>query len=185
MSVSAKSHGSLTSWDTSFDDELDDEKIEELLEQEVGEVTYFKDMGFKSEEMKHFVEAQMPYSREKVSRPDYHAENLFPKWILDNKDWQQTAHHNKGNEISELAQISWSDRTQDQNSALIHWLMSVWPTANRMGYKKCSMMWRVFSLLTFEPPQDIIVEGERGLTFYIIISGSAVVLKKVHSNYII
>lgn len=174
----SKSQRSITSWDT-FDHDIDNGDIDDILEQELGEVDYFKDMGFKSEEMKRFLKTEMPHIREKVTRPNYHAENLFPKWMLDNHEWQQTAYHNKDNEISELAQISWNDRTQEQNSALIHWLMSVWTTAHRMGYKKCSMMWRVFSLLTYQPSQDIIVEGERGLTFYIIISGEAVVLKKV------
>jgi hypothetical protein len=180
---SNKSYGSITSWDTAdtFDCD-DDEHIEEILAQDIGEVNYFKDMGYKSEEMKHFLKVELPHSREKMTRPDYHAENLFPKWMLDNNEWQQSAHQDKGNEISELAQISWVDRTQEQNSALIHWLMSVWPTANQMGYKKCSAMWRVFSLLNYEPSQDIIVEGERGLTFYIIISGEANVLKKVHTG---
>ena len=167
MSRSVASCGrSLTSWDTadSFDhDDNTDEDIEAMLEYDIGEVNYFKDMGCKSKEMEHFLKVELPPPRNKLARPDYHAENLFPQWILDNQEWQMTAHHDKGNEISELAQISWSDRTQEQNSALIHWLMSVWPTANQMGYKKCGMMWRVFSLLNYEPSQDIITEGERGI----------------------
>lgn len=175
-----RSNKSVTSWDTVDSiDYVDDEIIDEILDHDIGEISYFKDMTYKSEEMKHFLKVELPHPTEKMTRPDYNAENLFPKWILDNHEWQQSTQHDKGNEISELAQISWGDRTQEQNSSLIHWLMSVWPTAHQMGYKKCGMMWRVFSLLNYEPSQDIIVEGERGLTFYIIISGEAIVLKKV------
>ena len=58
----------------------------------------------------------------------------------------------------------------EQTSALIHWLMSVWKTANQMGFKKCGMMWRAFSVLKFEPNQDIIIEGERGNLNNLIIS---------------
>ena len=180
---SNKSCGTLTSWDTTdtfttFNDD-DDEYIEEIIEKEDPEVTYFKDMTYQSKEMEHFIKVEEPYSREKTHHPDYHAENLFPSWILANYSWKETVPSNKANKISELVRMSWGERTNEQNSVLIHWLMSVWPTANQMGYKKCSLMWRGFSHLQYKPNQDIIVEGERGLTFYIIASGEAMVIKEV------
>ena len=41
----------------------------------------------------------------------------------------------------------------------------------------------MFHYLTYEPGENIITEGERGLTFYIIISGTCIVHKKV-TNYL-
>lgn len=62
---------------------------------------------------------------------------------------------------------------------LIEWLMNVWPIAANMGYKKVAAMIKEFKYLTFEESGvDIIKEGERGLTFYIVIAGEVEVSKK-------
>jgi CRP-like cAMP-binding protein len=56
--------------------------------------------------------------------------------------------------------------------------MSVWKIANSMGFKKCGLMIKEFKYSVYEPGESIIREGERGLKFYIIISGNAVVHKE-------
>jgi CRP-like cAMP-binding protein len=156
---------------------IEDDEDDELLNEEVGDCTSFREIRFESEEMKNLLKLESPPTKEKVVRPDYHAEHLFPQWILNNHEWQSTECRGKGNKISEILQISYAARSTEQTSALIHWLMSVWKTAYVMGYKRCGQMTKVFQFLIFKPGEDIIVEGEKGLTFYIIISGDATVLK--------
>ena len=141
------------------DDDYDDDD-EDLLTDDVGDCTSFREMGFESEEMKHLLKLESPPNREKVVRPDYHAEHLFPQWILNNHEWQSTECRGKGNKISEILQTSHALRSQEQTSSLIHWLMSVWTTAYTMGYKRCGQMSKVFQFLVYAPGQDIIVEGE-------------------------
>lgn len=138
----------------------EDDEDADLLTDDVGDCSSFRDIGFESEEMKHLLKLESPPNKEKVVRPDYHAEHLFPQWILNNHEWQSTECRGKGNKISEILQTSHALRTQEQTSSLIHWLMSVWTTAYTMGYKRCGQMSKVFQFLVYEPGQDIIVEGD-------------------------
>ena len=172
--TSATSPGATTYTDENSSFMMDDD---DLMSDDVGDCSSFRDIEFESEEMKHLLKLESPPNKDKVVRPDYHAEHLFPQWILNNHEWQSTECRGKGNKISEILQTSYALRSQEQTSSLIHWLMSVWKTAFTMGFKRCAQMSKVFQFLVFEPGQDIIVEGEKGLTFYIIISGEAIVLK--------
>lgn len=169
---------SATNSEEGFNFNTEDEEEEELLTDDVGDCSSYRDIKFESEEMKHLLKLETQPTKDKVVRPDYHAEHLFPQWILNNHEWQSTECRGKGNKISEILQTSYSVRSQEQTSSLIHWLMSVWKTAYTMGYKRCGQMSKVFQFLSYEPGQDIIIEGEKGLTFYIIISGDAIVLKE-------
>jgi CRP-like cAMP-binding protein len=45
-----------------------------------------------------------------------------------------------------------------------------------MGVKRTAMMVKVFKYRIYEPGQHIIVEGERGLSFFIIVSGNSTLL---------
>ena len=137
----------------------------------------FRDMKFESEEMNHLLQLEEYQEKEKIMKLDYSAEHLFPQWIVENKDWKSTQCKNNNNKISDILQTPHSQRSPEQTSTLIHWLMSVWQTAYVLGYKRCGQMFKVFHFLTYEPGQDIIVENERGLTFYIVISGTATVHK--------
>mmetsp|Transcript_26500 Transcript_26500/g.39362 ORF Transcript_26500/g.39362 Transcript_26500/m.39362 type:complete len:777 (-) Transcript_26500:222-2552(-) len=163
---------------TDEDDRSDDEYF-----QEIGDVTSFRDIPFQSEEMKHLLKLENPPDDDKYgSRVTYNATHMFPNWILDNAEWQSTEAKNKDNKVSEVLQTPYNQRTQEQTSTLIHWLMSVWETANMMGFKRCGAMTKVFHFLTYEPGENIITEGERGLTFYIVISGNCVVHKEGIGN---
>lgn len=125
----------------------------------------------------------------------YKSSIVFPDWILTSNDWRVTRGKKSGNEISDILQVPYSSRTQDQNMVLIEWIMSVWPIAGlftcifsrffffnsfqfsfqivgNMGLKRVGMMVKEFKYFVYEPDVNIITEGERGLTFYIIISGS-------------
>lgn len=145
-----------------------------------GDVSSFRDINFQSETMRNILKLSEPDydDRKKLTTVEYNSGSMFPQWILENPDWQSTRAKNKDNSISDILQIPFTQRNQEQSSTLIHWLMSVWEIANLMGFKRCGAMTQVFNFITYEPGEDIIVEGERGLTFYIVISGSA----QVHKN---
>jgi hypothetical protein len=146
---------------------------------EVGDVTSFRDMEFQSEEMKHLLKLESPPDDDKyTTKASYSANHMFPNWIINNEDWQSTEAKNKENQISDILQTPFNQRSQEQTSTLIHWLMSVWETANLMGFKRCGAMTKVFHFLTYESGENIITEGERGLTFYIVISGQCEVHKE-------
>lgn len=102
---------------------------------------------------------------------------MFPSWILNQDDWKATAASNR-DQISEIANIPFHHRAQEQTSTLVHWLMSIWSTARQMGYKKCASMTKVFHFLVYEKGDNIITEGEHGMTFFIILSGTCVVHKE-------
>jgi hypothetical protein len=163
-------------------DDTDDRSVEEgdpLYDIEVGDVTSFRDIEFQSEEMKHLLKLECPPDDDKyATKASYSANHMFPTWIINNEDWQSTEAKNKENQISDILQTPFNQRSQEQTSTLIHWLMSVWETANLMGFKRCGAMTKVFHFLTYESGENIITEGERGLTFYIVISGQCAVHKE-------
>jgi hypothetical protein len=50
---------------------------------------------------------------------------------------------------------------------------------------RCDSMLKAFEFVEFQPGEDIIVEGQRGLTFFIIITGSTQVLSNMYEYYMI
>lgn len=135
------------------------------------------ELKFESEEMKRFLQ----YDNEPIHSPrsmdEYNVHHMFPSWVVNDPDWISSATSNR-DQISEIANTPYHLRSQEQTSALVHWLMSIWGTANQMGFKKCASMSKVFHFLVYEPGQNIITEGEHGMTFFIIISGTC----NIHKN---
>lgn len=145
------------------------------------DVTSFRDISYESQEMKKLLSLQEPDEKIPAGLNDvsYHANNVFPDWILDNSAWRNAPKQiENANEISDILNTQLSKRTSDQNSTIIHWLMSVWGIANSMGFKRCAAMFREFNFSAYDPGENIVTEGERGLTFYIIVSGTASVHKE-------
>lgn len=144
-------------------------------------ISSFRDVTYHSQEMKkllslHEPDEKIPSGLNDVS---YSANNVFPDWILSNTAWRNAPKQiENANEISDILNTPLSKRTSDQNSTIIHWLMSVWGIANSMGFKRCAAMFREFNFSAYEPGESIITEGERGLTFYLIVSGTATVHKE-------
>lgn len=142
------------------------------------DVTSFRDVQYESQEMKRLLSLQKPDEKIPSGLVDvsYHPNDVFPDWILADNTWRNAPKPvENANEISEILNTPLSKRTSDQNSMITHWLMSVWPFAKSMDFKRCAAMFREFSFSTYNPGEAIVTEGERGLTFYIIVSGTAVV----------
>ena len=109
----------------------------------------------------------------------YRAQKVFPDWLLKSKEWKLTKGAKKDNQddVSETLRTAPAHRTAEQQTQLVYWIMSVWPTAEKMGVKKCNQMLQEFKYISYEPEENIITEGEPGMTFYIIISGETAVHK--------
>jgi hypothetical protein len=141
----------------------------------------FRQATYESQEMKKLLTLHEPDEKVPIGLSDvsYQSANVFPDWILENAAWRNTPKQvENANEISEILNTPLSKRTNDQNTTVIHWLMSVWGIANSMGFKRCAAMFKEFNFSAYETGQNIITEGERGLIFYIIVSGTASVHKE-------
>jgi CRP-like cAMP-binding protein len=164
--------------------EEEEERHYVLIEKENGEteeveIPSFMKGEYESAEMKRILSLNEPddLMLPGLLNVDYSSSDCFPDWILQNPMWKNAPKKFESNEISQILNIPVAKRTQDQTSTLIHWLMSVWGIANTMGFKRVGAMFKEFHYLTYQPGENIVKEGERGLTFYIIISGTTEVTK--------
>lgn len=136
---------------------------------------------YESKEMQRLITLHVP---DEVLPPglqdiSYESSDVFPEWILHNPMWRNPPKKaESSNEISEILTMHISKRTPEQTDAITMWLMSVWPNAKTMGHKRCAAMFKEFNYTIYNPGENIITEGERGLTFYIIVSGQTVVRKE-------
>ncbi len=123
-----------------------------------------------------FKDGYRDHSHIRFPKVEYKADKIYPSWMLDAENWNTTKA--KGhNEISDILEKNKSDRTEKEWSTLVEWIMSVWKIAYELGPKRCMAMVKAFHFFHYEPGTDIIVEGERGLTFYIIIDGMTEIIK--------
>jgi CRP-like cAMP-binding protein len=107
----------------------------------------------------------------------YQDATLFPPWMLNSQSWSKNKIVQSGNVMSDILKIPANIRTPEQMNSCIRWLMSRWKIAETMGVKRCASMFKEFKYHVTQPGECIIKEGDRGLTFYIIVSGEASVLK--------
>lgn len=147
-----------------------------------GDPASYREYPFESEEVRHMIAFHNNDGKVEphhmVTPPiTYDRTHIFPGWLINGPAWKSAKSLNSDNEVSNILKIPAVQRTNEQSSILIYWLMSHWQVANVMGYKKCAHMFNEFKYFCFEPGENIITEGERGLTFYIIISGETAVIK--------
>ncbi len=108
----------------------------------------------------------------------YRQINAMTPSFYERQDWQNfIAEKNDAEKVSEVSKIKFDYRTLDQKFLLVNWLLTNWPTAAAMGRMKVLNMTKVLKYFSYEANENIITEGERGLTFYIIISGVTLVHK--------
>eukprot|EP01035_Chromulina_nebulosa_P023769 gene23769-30828_t len=140
---------------------------------------------YESQEMRRLLELNNVDVKDEVipagiitSKTLYKEANIFPSWLLTSPDWINTRIEATGNAISDILKVPANNRSQEQVSSLVTWLMSVWKTAYTMGFKRCASMLKEFKYVVHKPGDDIVKEGDRGQKFYIIISGSCNVHKQ-------
>lgn len=138
----------------------------------------YVDVEFESEEIKHLIRDRIePPLQFTDAAHKYRTSDVLPNWIMKTKDWKMTKGKNDGTDISEILQTLPNNRSLEQSSQLVHFLMDVWQTAKQMGIKKCTQMLNEFKYVQYQPKEYIITEGQEGMTFYIIISGTTAVHK--------
>jgi len=139
----------------------------------------YQNEAFNSEEMRLMIELQKP--PEQISGENhiasYSNKTVFPEWLLHDPDWKRAKGESNKNNISEILQLLPHSRNADQVEILVYWLQSVWPIAKGLSYARCAAMLKEFKYFTYENGVNIITENERGLTFYIIVSGETEVIK--------
>eukprot|EP01042_Synura_sphagnicola_P033232 gene33232-42695_t len=86
----------------------------------------FNPEEYESQEMKRLIAMHAPDEVLPAGLDDlgYRATDIFPDWSLQNSLCKNAPKKAESNEISEILNIPVSKRSQDQNSKLIHWLMS-------------------------------------------------------------
>ena len=144
------------------------------------ETQSYIDAFYNSEEMRQLIrDREAPHLSQSASLKDlrYRQKNIYPDWLIKSNEWKNTKGKSDGISVSDILRIPFGLRTVEQNSQLVYWLMTVWQTANVMGLKKVTQMLLEFKYVTYQPGENIITEGDQGLTFYIIISGTTAVLK--------
>lgn len=144
----------------------------------------YRDCKYSSELMMSLVSLDSPdneitpQQRQQMNRLlSYKAKDILPEWLLQNQDWQILKGQTLANEVSDILKIPFPERTSEQGMILIEWMMSVWPVAAQMGMKRVASMMKEFTYASYEPGENIVTEGEHGLSFFVIISGVVEVVK--------
>lgn len=155
---------------------LDTEERKAANQSELGR---YWDEKFESEGLRFMLRDRkaLPLRYAGTKKSAYKTKNVIPDWIATTKQWRATKVKNDDNDVAHIFLIPVAERSVEQNSQLVHFLMDTWKTAENMGLKKCTQMLNVFKYVSYNPGQHIITEGDEGLTFYIIISGTTNVHK--------
>eukprot|EP00601_Ochromonadales_sp_CCMP2298_P010750 CAMPEP_0173257372 /NCGR_PEP_ID=MMETSP1142-20121109/23731_1 /TAXON_ID=483371 /ORGANISM="non described non described, Strain CCMP2298" /LENGTH=172 /DNA_ID=CAMNT_0014191489 /DNA_START=187 /DNA_END=702 /DNA_ORIENTATION=- len=144
-----------------------------------GRLPHLRNESFESYEMKKLVALGADLEVEVAfDHYQYNSAQVFPDWCLKNVNWKHTVVCEQAHSVSDILKMVKSSRSSEQNNIVIKWLMGAWKIAFTMGYKRCGDMLRSFEYLCYQPGDYIIKEGERGLSFYIIVSGDT----EVHKN---
>lgn len=155
---------------------LDTEERKAMNQSELGR---YWDEQYASEGLRFMLRDRkaLPLRYAGTKKSAYKTKNVIPDWIASTKHWKATKVKNDDNDVAHIFLIPVAERSLEQNSQLVHFLMDTWKTAEDMGLKKCTQMLNVFKYVSYDPGQHIITEGDEGLTFYIIISGTTNVHK--------
>jgi CRP-like cAMP-binding protein len=144
------------------------------------ELGRYWDEKYSSEDMRFMLRDRkaLPLRYAGIKKSVYKTKNVLPDWIAKTSQWKATTVTSEQQDVAHIFVIPVADRTLEQTSQLVHFLMSVWKTAEQMGLKKCTQMLNVFKFVHFDPGEAIITEGDEGFTFFIVISG----LTQVHKD---
>ena len=155
---------------------LDTEDRNALNKSELGR---YWDEKYESEGLRFMLRDRkaLPLRYAGAKKSSYKTKNVIPDWIASTKQWRATKVKNDNNDVAHIFLIPVAERSVEQNSQLVHFVMDTWKTAADMGLKKSTQMLHVFKYVSYDPGQHIITEGDEGLTFFIIISGTTNVHK--------
>jgi len=149
-------------------------RAEKALLEESLQLSSFRDIPFKSDSMKSFLMHSGPIiTTDIIPLKDYSSKDLLPSWVTNNPNWRNSRGQSKEHSVSDVLQVPTVLRNQDQKVKLADWIMSVWPLANTIGSKNVLDLVQSFQYLNFEPRTTIVIEGEVGTHFYLVVMGAA------------
>ncbi|KAH8045701.1 cGMP-dependent protein kinase [Aureococcus anophagefferens] len=133
--------------------------------------------------MLHTTEGTVPFDIAEVNAPvtmAYDARDVLPGWISRHVDYGRVDQIIKEERLREALPAQPIIRTDKHIQLIDRFLVQVWPTAQRIGEARVSQVSRAARFHSCSRDEKIVEEGERGLTFFILVSGTAEVFK--HSS---
>ena len=123
-----------------FDNEDYDSLSISTTESQVDEepVISYREMKFESDDVKTLMKMQTGdvVHTKYIPIPNYDPRTLFPDWMLASPDWAGVQEKTSGFQLSKILQLPANQRSLEQVTLLINWLMTVWPVAETMVFLK-------------------------------------------------
>ena len=109
---------------------------------------YF-DEKYESEDLRFLLRDRnaLPLRYAAMKKSHYKTKNVLPDWIAKTKEWKATTVKNEDSDVAHIFAIPQPDRTLEQNTQLVSYLMAVWNTANKMGLKRSTQMLNEFKYM--------------------------------------
>lgn len=107
----------------------------------------------------------------------YNPANVLPDWIVSHVDYGNVDQIIREERLREALTAQPIIRTEKHIQLIDRFLVQVWPTAQRIGEARVSQVSRAARFHQSAEGERVVEEGERGLTFYILVSGTAEVYK--------
>eukprot|EP00596_Hydrurales_sp_CCMP1899_P005711 CAMPEP_0119039916 /NCGR_PEP_ID=MMETSP1177-20130426/9674_1 /TAXON_ID=2985 /ORGANISM="Ochromonas sp, Strain CCMP1899" /LENGTH=424 /DNA_ID=CAMNT_0007004421 /DNA_START=243 /DNA_END=1514 /DNA_ORIENTATION=- len=150
-----------------------------------GVASSFRDIPFESEEMLKFLSYNDKESQPTATIEDltYKSNNIFPDWITSNIEWKG-AKKAQGGSVGDILSRPSGQRSHEQNFAVISFIMSSWETANLLGYKRTSLLFKDVKQVSHEKGDQIVVAGEASMFLYIVVTGQVSLQAKAKSKLV-
>lgn len=153
-----------------------DELEDQVSTDEFGSVSAH---AFASHELKQKADLRLlDELKEEDTFQPYDRNRVFPQQITSSDDFKYSSDSFSEEEIIDIFKKRSSERSHEEVNKSIRWLQSVWSKADKLGYKKSSGLINSLSYFEVSKGSDIVVEGEDGTSFYILIKGEVNVIKQ-------
>lgn len=90
----------------------------------------------------------------------YDRHHVLPQWIIKSEGFKSSKLNDEDCELDDILRLPPENRTNDQNSKLVNFVMSVWDVAKNMGYSQVNGMVKSFKYLTYHHNDYIFEEGQ-------------------------
>jgi hypothetical protein len=77
----------------------------------------------------------------------------------------------QGGSVGDILSRPSGQRSHEQNFAVISFIMSSWETANLLGYKRTSLLFKDVKQVSHDKGDQIVVAGEASMFLYIVVTG--------------
>lgn len=108
----------------------------------------------------------------------YEASTVLPDWILQHCHYRDVDRIIRNEQLCQALVEQPLARSAKQISLLEIYLLSVWPTAKRLGALRVREIAKTARFQQVTKGEYVVKEGERGVTFYILMSGTLEVVKQ-------